>query len=216
MIQLARTGFTCTEDMSMLRARFKSEHCIYLRNMIHPDLLSMLSAKVDEAEFGSRHYDAVGDELRMAPNLVSGTLQFILNDESIFSWVRQVTNCEPVGCFNGRVYMLMPGKGHSFDWHDDCHDNSNRLIALSVNLGSKPYEGGLLELREAASKKIVFRSPHLNCGDAVMFRISAALEHRVTPVTGYTPKIAFAGWFQNQPIFSTTIYNVEKFASMVS
>jgi hypothetical protein len=33
-------------------------------------------------------------------------------------------------------------------------------------------------------------------GDAIVFRIGGNLEHRVAPVRGAVPKIAFAGWFR--------------------
>lgn len=34
------------------------------------------------------------------------------------------------------------------DWHSD--DEQDRLIALSINLGRSPYEGGVLQIRRAS------------------------------------------------------------------
>lgn len=216
MIQLTRSGFACSENMAELRAQFDLEHCLCLRDLIHPEFRPILGAKLGEAEFNTRHYDSVGDEFRMAPNLVSGALQFMLNDEAIFSRLQKVTGCSRIGCFQGRVYMMTPGPGHSFDWHDDCHDDANRLITLSVNLSATAYSGGMLQIRRAKSKEIVFQAPPLNWGDALMFRISRSLEHRVTPVESGDPKIAFAGWFQRAPLFSAALNDRASLASMLA
>jgi len=37
------------------------------------------------------------------------------------------------------------------DWHNDCCDS--RLIGVSVNLSPEPYNGGVFQLREAATGK---------------------------------------------------------------
>jgi hypothetical protein len=215
MVQLARCGFVSHADIPALRAQFDTENCLCLRDLIHPELRPLLAAKLGDAQFATKHYDTVGDEFRMAPNLASGALQLMLNDEAVFSWVRRVTGCAPIGCFNGRIYRMTPGQGHSFAWHDDCPAKGNRLITLSIDLSATPYSGGTLEIRRTDSKEIVFRASRLNWGDALLFPISRSLEHRVTPVEGADPKIAFAGWFQKEPVFSAALNDRVSLASMV-
>ena len=215
MTRLTRSGFLHSQDaVPALRSEFLTEHCLCLPNLIDAEFGAFLRAKLDKAQFTARHYDTVGNEFRMIPNLVSGTLQFILNDETIFSWVRQVTGCSPIGCFQGRVYKMLPGAGHSFHWHDDCRHNLNRLITLSINLSPAPYDGGNLEIRRADSHKVVFRAPRLSWGDALMFPISPEFEHRVTPVQSGAPKIAFAGWFLSEPVFSAVLSDRDSVAAM--
>jgi len=50
-----------------------------------------------------------------------------------------------------------------------------------------------LKLRD--SIEILQETRNTGLGDALLFRISADLIHRVQGVTGDHPKIAFAGWF---------------------
>ena len=67
---------------------------------------------------------------------------------------------------------------------------------MSVNLSPKPYAGGILQLREARSEEILAEIANTGLGDALFFRISPELKHRVSPVEGIVPKTAYAGWFQ--------------------
>lgn len=45
------------------------------------------------------------------------------------------------------------------------------------------------------SEEILREVHNTGFGDALLFRISEKLTHRVQDVTGDNPKIAFAGWF---------------------
>jgi hypothetical protein len=69
---------------------------------------------------------------------------------------------------------------------------------MSVNLSLRGYEGGIFQLREWSSKRILAEIANTGWGDATLFRISAELEHQVTEVTGEQPKTAFAGWFKSE------------------
>lgn len=72
-----------------------------------------------------------------------------------------------------------------------------RLIGMSINLGSRKYAGGVFQLREHDSKRIIFEIANTGWGDAILFRISSRLDHQVTAVTGNEPRTAFAGWFRS-------------------
>jgi len=92
--------------------------------------------------------------------------------------------------------------GNHESWHgDDDADAAlnNRMVTLSVNLSSGTYDGGVLELRRRGSDRLLHRVANTGPGDAILFRIDDALEHRVTDVAGAVPKMAWAGWFQRQP-----------------
>lgn len=93
------------------------------------------------------------------------------------------------------MYRFIPNSGHHDTWHDDC--SAGREVGMSINLSEKGYEGGIFELRERQSKRILLRMANTGLGDATLFRISSDLAHQVTEVTGETPKTAFAGWFQS-------------------
>jgi hypothetical protein len=81
-------------------------------------------------------------------------------------------------------------------WHGDM--DGNRLVTLSVNVGD-PYEGGVLQIRERPSNRIVHEVANTGPGDAILFALGDHLEHRVGAVTGTATKTAMAGWFQRTP-----------------
>ena len=96
-----------------------------------------------------------------------------------------------IGSFNGRVFRFLPDSDHCDAWHGDNADT--RLVALSLNLSPRAYEGGVLELRRRGEEKPFQRAVNSVFGDAIIFRLDAGLVHRVTDVTGAEPKTAFAG-----------------------
>ena len=59
--------------------------------------------------------------------------------------------------------------------------------------------GAILEIRDRETRTVLHRASNPVAGDAVIFRLSPELQHRVTPVTGETPRTAFAGWYQTAP-----------------
>ena len=74
---------------------------------------------------------------------------------------------------------------------------------MSINLSSEIYSGGVLQIRDCPSQRIVHEVANVGFGDGVVFRLNDSLEHRITDVEGSVPKTAFAGWFRSQPnVFS--------------
>jgi hypothetical protein len=51
-------------------------------------------------------------------------------------------------------------------------------------------------LRQVGDERLLAEVPNLGLGDAILFRLSRGLQHRVTDVVGAHPKTAFAGWFR--------------------
>lgn len=115
----------------------------------------------------------------------------------MLSFVEAMTGCGHIGSFAGRVYRLAPEVGNYDSWHDDL--GANRLVAMSVNLSTEPYSGGLLQIRHHESKRIVREVANTGVGDAILFQLASALEHRVTDIEGTVPKTASAGWFRSAP-----------------
>jgi hypothetical protein len=70
-------------------------------------------------------------------------------------------------------------------------------VGMSINLGRRPYQGGVFRLRDEASGAVLCDLPNTSQGDAIFFRVSPTLKHMVTPIQGTEPKIAFAGWFRS-------------------
>jgi hypothetical protein len=79
------------------------------------------------------------------------------------------------------------------------------MIAMSVNLSTEPYEGGVLQIRERESKEVLHEEPSPSPGDAIIFRLDESLRHRVTAVEGEVGRTAFAGWFKSRPSFAAVL-----------
>jgi hypothetical protein len=132
----------------------------------------------------------------MSTNACSGLLHFLVNDLSVYQFVEALSGCRPIRTFVGRVYRNLPGR-HATTWHSDVVEN--RRIGMSINLSTGVYEGGVFEIRDAATKSVLGSIVNVGFGDAILFRIAPALEHRVTVVEGTSFKTAFAGWFSSSP-----------------
>ena len=132
----------------------------------------------------------------MEPNATSAMLELLCNDPAVCSAVEAMTGCAPLTRFNGFVYRLTPGTGHHHNWHNDMVQH--RRVAMSINLEPEPYQGGLLQIRVRDTERVIEEVENVGAGDAVLFRIDAAMQHRAMPVTAGV-KTAFAGWFRSSP-----------------
>jgi 2-oxoglutarate-Fe(II)-dependent oxygenase superfamily protein len=199
-INRAGTQSTLSEaDIRALRREFDTTHCILLPGLLAPDLLALLLERIERAPFEEHVHDGIGPnrELWMKDASMTGILQFLSNARSLRRLVEEVSGHHPIGSFLGRVYRVVPGQGHFDAWHNDMVDD--RLVAMSVNLSPKAFEGGVLQIRERATHRIVHEVANTGPGDAIIFRLSHALQHRITEVQGLVPKTAFAGWFRTKP-----------------
>ena len=121
-----------------------------------------------------------------------------MNTPPFLELVRRITHCDQITWFGGRVYRMEPSPDYFDSWHADTGTtHQDRLVGMSINLGARPYQGGVFRLRDEASGTILCELPNTTRGDAIFFRISSALKHMVTPVGGIEPKTAFAGWFRS-------------------
>jgi coenzyme PQQ synthesis protein D (PqqD)/2-oxoglutarate-Fe(II)-dependent oxygenase superfamily protein len=204
MIQVTRAGTRWRRSetgVERVRKQFETGHCLVLRRFVEPTLLRIIQQKLTQLRFRERKY-TVGGDLAITQGPLLGALQVLLNDPQLFVQIRRLTGCGQIGKFVGRVYRMIPGRGHDFVWHNDLQHN-RRLVALTVNLGENPFSGGLLQIREAQSKRVLHEIANTGPGDAVLFRVGPGLQHRVTTVTGSIPKTALAGWFVSAPGFAS-------------
>ena len=197
------------ETVAGMRAAFDRQHLVRLPSFIAPDLLAELEAVVEHAEFTRRthpHANGATDTFLAQPE-IRWLLMFVMNDPQLFAIVRDLTGCGEIGFFNPFVYKIVPGEGHFDTWHDDA-GGGNRLVGISVNLGRRPFEGGVLQIRAKGTDAIIHSERNTGFGDALLFRIDGSLEHVVTEVTGSVPRIALAGWFQRTPQYSALAASV--------
>ena len=205
MIQLSKVGVIGDESgLDALATEFAQQKTFKIRNFIEASFLHELSQEIANSHFFSRaDVTTVGEdfaqELTMDENMTVHKLRILLNDAKLWKVIERLTGCDTVQCFYGRMYQMRSGEGHYDTWHNDV--DGKRMVGMSINFSPRPYEGGVFELRELPSQKILRNLPNTGLGDAIFFRIDTTLEHKVTAMEGKEPKIAFAGWFQNAPKF---------------
>lgn len=201
-VQQTRAGLTLPDarEEETLRATYAERACVTLPRFLDATLLARLQARIARADWRTLVHDVgeLSTELLLLDDQVPGTLALLVQDPALLAFVQRLTGCDPIGSFIGRVYRMDAGAGHHDVWHGD--DDDNRMVGLSVNLSPGVYEGGVLELRERGSLRLLHRVANTGPGDAILFRIDHALEHRVTDVAGAASKIAYAGWFQRAPV----------------
>jgi hypothetical protein len=203
--QLTRSGFTPAPQhvLDHARSSFVQSRALLLNRFVEPSLLADWQRRIDRAPFVERV--AKGDwggkkpsvDMRVDDRTLWGGAIFALNDPTLFGVIEQLTGCGPVGSFFGSVYKIVHGAGHFHTWHNDL--DGNRLVALSINFSPDGYRGGVLQLAHRDKRHIIAEVANTGWGDAVIFDISDALEHRVTDVERGPDKTAFAGWFVKSP-----------------
>jgi hypothetical protein len=180
------------------RAHFERHHWVKLPHFLDGPTLQHVQAALARASFVEVHHTNVTPpsvDVCMEPNALSGMLELLCNDPAVLRAVESVTGCAPLVRFSGFVYRLAPATGHHHNWHNDVLHG--RRVAMSLNLEPEPYEGGLLMIRERGNARVIEQIENTGAGDAVLFRIDSALQHRATAVTSGV-KTAFAGWFRSE------------------
>jgi 2OG-Fe(II) oxygenase superfamily len=196
LIQLTRKGLVVTgtqADLDSLRTKFAVDNYVILPKLYEPSLLGEILQRVQAARFLPRDHKEVGLELCMADHRTTALLAFLQSNPAFLRIIERITGQAQIGEFSGRVYQMNSSGGHYDNWHSDLADR--RVVTMSVNLSPQVYEGGALQLKLRDSTEILQEVRNTGLGDALLFRISADLIHRVQGVTGDHPKIAFAGWF---------------------
>jgi len=201
MIQITRTGLVSSislTELGVLRSHFQRQHFVRLREFVEPTLLRIIQDRLETAEFTERNQESKELESYMTDKNLRGILLFLTNDSELFEVVQQIANCGKLSSFVGRVYQKIPGQGHFDTWHNDVHPS--RIVGMSINLSRQIYSGGSLRIRDAESGEILEEAINTGFGDAILFRLSPALQHRVDEVYGEAKKVAYAGWFLSDPV----------------
>ena len=196
MIQLRKSGVVVdSRDVGRLNVEFREKYCVLLPKLLEPALLNVLLSRLEQGEWCEKVHKGVGTEAVLDDLLAVNVLHFVVNSQSFLDAVRNITGCDQITWFGGRVYRFVPNSGHYDSWHHDAIDD--RLIGMSLNLSPKSYKGGLFQLKARSSDRMLTEVANTGLGDAILFQISKKLLHQVTGVFGEKPKTAFAGWFQS-------------------
>jgi hypothetical protein len=196
LIVAARSGVAVRNRASMpaLRDAFARDHVVRLRGLLADELLDRVLRFIDEGTFAIREDAGIAVELCLQPSRAFDLLLFVMNAPQMIEAIRELTGCAAITSFSGRIYRFDPAVAHHDSWHDDTQDGT-RLIGISLNLGRTPFAGGEFELRPRAEPERTITIANTGPGDAILFRIDPALQHRVRPAVGDMPKTALAGWF---------------------
>ncbi len=195
MIQISNTGVTSDrDDIARLREEFRAVNCVHIPQLLHPSLLAFLQRRLEQCQWVSMSHGEIGvDHMTKDPAAVH-LCHFAVNLPTFRRLMEEITGSGPFTEFRGRLYRMESSDGHYDGWHDDAM--SNRLVGMSINLSPLGYKGGLFQLRKSGDKEMLFQIANTGFGDALVFKISQELQHRVSDVEGDNPKTAFAGWFR--------------------
>lgn len=198
MIQLTKTSMTGAANFEVLAHQFEQSHAFRLPGLLHPDLLEMISSRLELCCWTTQDDGTIAREALPSDPAPLSVLNFAANSFEFIHLIRRLTNNPEVKLFGGRVYRMEPAVDHFDSWHADIGTaHQDRLVGMSINLSPRPYQGGIFRLRDEASGEIMCELSNTGPGDAIFFRISPALKHMVTPLSGTEPKTAFAGWFRS-------------------
>jgi hypothetical protein len=194
VIQLGQGGVNFDRDrIPELRCEFQKRHYVRLPQLLEQSLMDFLQQRLKAGLWRTRIHEGVGQEYVLDNLPALSLLNFAANSFRFRQLIEEITGCGPLRRFRGRVYRMIAGKGHYDSWHDDYIES--RLVGMSLNLSPDVFRGGLFLLRDKQSGKMVAEIPNTGLGDALIFRISPGLKHRVSELEGDKPKTAFAGWF---------------------
>jgi 2OG-Fe(II) oxygenase superfamily len=197
MIQLTRNGLHCSADLEALREEFAASHTLRLPQLLSTDIMGKLLDRMERGKWIDRVHPGISKELQLEDAQAWQLLHFVISAPDFLSLIERITSFEKMTSFRGRIYRMLPGQEHRIPWHDDMSDDRERLVGMSVNLSPTPYSGGVFQLRRRGSREILRELPNVISTDAILFRISPELLHRVTAVNGAEPKTSFAGWFKS-------------------
>lgn len=195
-------------DIELARADFERQEWIRFPAVLDREFWNMIQQQV-----AARNFEEKSASIYRDLNVSDSAILLLLNNEQLFRIIGQITGCGHIGCFRGRTYRIVPGANHHDElnhyhetltgWHNDL--NGTRRLALSINLNTEAYQGGVFRMREAKTGRMLCDLTNSGFGDAILFRIDERLEHRVSDVEGTVTKTAFSGWFESEPDYRTLL-----------
>ena len=158
-------------------------------------LLKKINETVFETKFEGKEEDKFGKVLYIPQTKpLLAVMNFMLNDEFLFRALEKITGCKPIDNFVGRIHRS-EDNDHGIDWHGDNSDN--RLLAITLCLGTEHYTGANFEIRKKGTTDIMRQISYLKAGDAIVFKIAPELEHRLSLLESGRRTVC-VGWFRSK------------------
>lgn len=197
-IQIQRKDLALDWDqIGKLSAEFREAHWVRLPRLLEPSILDFLQTRLDNGKWETKTHGEIGEEYIAHDLPTTSMLHFAMNRPKVRAIIEEITGCASLQWFQGRVYRMVAEAGHHDRWHSDIGNHNE--IGMSLNLSRTTFRGGLFMLRDAGSKRVLAAVANTGPGDALVFRISPNLNHRISDLEGTEPKTAFAGWFKSSP-----------------
>lgn len=188
------------------KEEYKNTHCVFLPGFVAQDALNSIVNKLSVTEFETRiekdeHTGEFGKVLLLPPNNpVPFIFHLLMNNKTLFKQLENITGCESIGNFMGRIHRSEGGEQHEIEWHGDNSDT--RLLAMTLNLGRERYTGAKFQMRKKGTENIIREFGQTEPGDAFIFQIHTELQHRLSLVEEGRRTVG-VGWFRAKPDYNT-------------
>lgn len=188
------------------KTEYQNTHCVFLPSFIEQTALNNLIDRLEQTEFYTKsekdeHTGEFGKVLYMpSDNPVPFMFHMLMNDRELFKHLEEITGCNHIGNFTGRIHRSEGGEQHQIEWHGDNSDT--RLLAMTINLGRTRYTGAKFQIRKKGEREVIREFGQTEPGDAFIFQIHPNLQHRLSLVETGTRTVG-VGWFRAEPDFNT-------------
>ena len=194
------SGATRIDDapavLARARAAFDDASALTLPAALEPAFLRTILAICRRGPFVPEHIGRIGWRTVEERDAAGAALRFALERPAFVRWLEAATGCETLRRLAGLVAEIGADTGQELGWHNDLHEGAlDRRLAVTIHLSDEPYDGGVFEMRDEASGRLLVQEGALPPGSVMLFRIDNRLRHRVTPVTSGGPRRVFAGWY---------------------
>ena len=179
-------------------AEFAERRVLELPDLFAPDARALLARTLADSRFVPDDMQIGGSRLRESPPRIAPLMCWLLGQPALRRWIETITATAPLAAVGGATARFEAGGGQHLDWHNDLKPDRKRMLAVTVNLGTLPYEGGRFEMKRRDADAPFFQHAHLQPYGALIFAIDKTLLHRVTPVTAGGPRTVFGGWFLSE------------------
>lgn len=181
--------------LARARAVFADQDAIVLPSALDPVFLRTILSICRRGPYVPEYIDKIGQRTTEERDIAGGALRFALERPAFLRWVEAASGCDTVSRIAGVVAEIAAGTGQELGWHNDRNDPTlARRLAVTIQLSDAPYDGGVFEMRDQQSGRMLVREGALPPGSVMLFRIDNRLRHRVTQVTNGGPRRVFAGW----------------------
>jgi hypothetical protein len=181
--------------LARARAAFACGDAIVLPSAFDPPFLRTILAICRRGPYVPEYIDNIGWRSVEERDVAGCALRFALQRPAFLRWVEAAAGCDTLSGISGVVAEIAAGTGQELGWHNDRNDGGlGRRLAATIHLSDVPYDGGLFEMCEKQSGRLLVREGPLPQGSVMLFRIANRLRHRVTQVTSGGPRRVFAGW----------------------